>query len=264
MWAIGLLAAAYALMWLGQTAVLLCARQPLRPSISSHGMPRWVKQANRLVSNAAVLCVILAYPLVHGQALEIYYLHLLPLDDRVLDGLRGFSVSALYLAVLYLAWLLTDNLRFSIRHGGPRLVLRLAVVPFSAVFGAIIEELLFRGVVVADLLRSVGPAWSVVIGSIVFALAHYVRPVKRYWTFVGHLALGVLLCTAFVWARKLWLPMGLHAGGIFLTLGARPFVRYTGPPWLFGASIFPYAGLVGTAALAALTLSIWMTYGGSL
>jgi hypothetical protein len=58
--------------------------------------------------------------------------------------------------------------------------------------------------------------------------------------------------------------MGLHAGGIFLTLGTRPFVRYTGPGWLFGASIFPYAGLVGIAALAVLTLSIWITYGGSL
>ena len=44
-------------------------------------------------------------------------------------------------------------------------------------------------------------------------------------------------------------------------MGARPFVRYVGPPWLVGASIFPYAGVVGLGALVLLTVNIWLYYG---
>ncbi len=45
-------------------------------------------------------------------------------------------------------------------------------------------------------------------------------------------------------------------------MAVRPVVRYTGPAWLVGASIFPYAGAVGIAALVLLTVNMWLVYGG--
>jgi hypothetical protein len=36
-------------------------------------------------------------------------------------------------------------------------------------------------------------------------------------------------------------------------MAARPMVRYVGPGWLVGASIFPYAGVPGVAALLLLS-----------
>jgi membrane protease YdiL (CAAX protease family) len=89
-----------------------------------------------------------------------------------------------------------------------------------------------------------------------------VRSVKRYWTFPGHLALGVLLCTAFLCTGNIWLSFGLHAGGVLVLMAVRPFVRYLGPPWLVGASIFPYAGVVGATALILLTLNVFLAFGG--
>ena len=100
------------------------------------------------------------------------------------------------------------------------------------------------------------------IGTVIFAAAHYVRSVKRYWTFPGHVALGALLCAAFYWTGNVWLSFGVHAGGVLVLMAVRPVVRYTGPAWLVGASIFPYAGAVGIAALVLLTVNMWLVYGG--
>ncbi len=262
MLAIGLLVAAGALMWVGQSAILLLTAQPVRLRLSSEGMSKGIRQASRVVTNLSIAGVVVAYPLARGQDVLAYYARLLPLDHRASACLKGFSIAVFYLALMYLAWLATDNVRFRVRHGAGRLARRLAAVPLSAAFGALAEELLFRGVLLADLLESLEPVPAVMIATVLFAAAHYVRRVKRYWTLAGHLAMSGLLCATFVWTRTLWLPIGLHAGGIFLTLGTRPFVRYIGPGWLVGASIFPYAGAVGILALALLTIAMGMSYGG--
>jgi membrane protease YdiL (CAAX protease family) len=177
--------------------------------------------------------------------------------------LYGAAAGILYLALVYLAWLATDNVRFAVRHTSRQLAMRLLGAPFTALFIALAEELLFRGVLLAGLLETLRPPVAVPIGVAAFASAHYIRRVKRYWTFPGHLALGTLLCLAFLWTRALWLPLGLHAGGVLVLMGVRPLVRYRGPAWLVGASIFPYAGAVGIVALLLLTSNIWLTFGGA-
>ncbi len=262
MTAVLLLIGAAVFIWLGQTVLLLLAGMPVRSRVDADGMSKAMLQANRIIANIAILSVLMAYPLLRGVQPHVYYYNLLPLDPRALGGLRGFCMGTFLLAGLYLAWVMTDNLRFRVRHSPQRLAKRLAVVPLSTLLGALVEELLFRGVVVADLLRTVGAPEAVALGAILFAAAHYLRRVKRYWTFGGHLALGLLLCTAFTCTGTLWLPLGLHAGGILMTLGVRPFVRYIGPPWMIGASIFPYAGIVGVMALLLLTAMILLFKGG--
>jgi membrane protease YdiL (CAAX protease family) len=152
--------------------------------------------------------------------------------------------------------------QFRVRHSPGRLIQRIAGVPLTAFMVALLEELLFRTVLLADLLDSFHPAIAIATGAVFFAGAHYVRSVKRYWTIGGHLVLGMLLCLAFYYTRALWLPIGIHAAGIILLLGTRPFIRYRGPAWLVGASVFPYAGVVGVAALLLLTLNVCMIYGG--
>ncbi|UCG33895.1 MAG: CPBP family intramembrane metalloprotease, partial [Phycisphaerales bacterium] len=182
---------------------------------------------------------------------------------RVRELVHGLAAAGLYLVLLYLAWLLTDNVRFRVRHGAKRLTMRLAGVPLTALLVALVEELLFRGMLLANLLESIHPVAAVTMGAVVFAAAHYVRSVKRHWTVAGHITLGVLFCLAFVMTGALWLPVGLHAGGVVVLMGVRPFVRYVGPPWLVGASIFPYAGALGLVALVLLTVNMWLCYGVS-
>ncbi len=264
MLALGVLVAAGGLMWAGHALASSVAGRSSRSGMTSERTSKGLKQTKRVITNVSITAAVAAYPLMRGAEPLTYYGGLLPLDGRAWACLQGFFAAVLYMGLMFLGWVATDNLRFRIRHRPGRLASRLAAVPFSAALGALTEELLFRGMVVADLLDSLGAVPAVAIGALVFAGAHYLRRVKRYWTFAGHLVLGGLLCATFVWTRALWLPIGLHAGGILLTLGTRPFVRYTGPAWLVGASVFPYAGAVGMLALVLLTISMWLTYGGSL
>lgn len=261
MTAIALLIVAGVVMVVGRCALFAVAGLPVRPWSHVSGLPKSMRQLPRVLTNLTIAGVVLAYPLIRGEGPVAYYADLLPGDVRLLAAVHGFAVSVVLLSLIYIAWLATDNVRFRVRHRPSKLARKLAVVPFSAVMGALAEELLFRGVLLADLLESFDVTSAVAIGTVVFVVAHYIRPVKRYWTIPGHLVMSLLICLAFVWTRNLWLSVGLHAGGIFMTLGTRPVVRYTGPAWLVGASIFPYAGVVGIAGLVALAAILGVSYG---
>lgn len=259
-----LLALVPLLMWLTQSALLWRAGRPLRLRISSTDLPERLKRINRIITKALFAAVLLVYPLLRGESPAVFYPPFLPLGPPMLNLVYGGAAVVLYLGLLYLAWTLTDNVRFEIRHGPAHLAWRLAGVPLTALFIALAEELLFRAVLLNELLESFDARLALPIGILVFAAAHYVRAVKRYWTFPGHLALGALFCIAFYCTRTLWLPLGLHAGGVLVLMAARPLIRYTGPPWLVGASIFPYAGLVGLLALGLLTLNVWLQFNRSI
>lgn len=249
------------LMYSSRFILRLAARRPSGGAGSPADMNVPSQNINRAITYAAISIVLVAYPIIRGVSPIRYYLDFFPILDWH-QFFHGLCISMLYLAALYLGWVVTDNVRFEIRHRFPRIMKRLLIAPFSAFFGALLEELLFRAMLMAGLLETFSTPIALAIGTLVFAVAHYIRKVKRRWTFAGHLGLGLLLCTAFVCTRSLWLSTSLHAGGILLIMSFRPFLRYTGPRWLVGASIFPYAGLTGIVALLLLTLNVWLSFGG--
>jgi membrane protease YdiL (CAAX protease family) len=259
--ALGMLLLVPVCMWGGQTILLRHAGIPIRLRIGAEDLPLRLRRLNRVITQSAFAAVLLGYPLLRGQSPVAYYARYLPLAGRPLELAYGAAAAILYLALLYLAWAISDNVQFRVRHDGARLLRRLAGAPLTAVFAASVEEFLFRAVLLAGLLETFDRFTALTLGALIFAAAHYIRRVKRYWTFPGHLALGFLLCSAFLLTGALWLPLGLHAGGVLVLAGVRPLVRYRGPAWLVGASIYPYAGAVGIAALLLLTMNIWLAYG---
>lgn len=262
MLALALLMTVPLIMWIAQSILLRRAGLPLRIRINPADLPPHLNRCNRAATYAAFALVLLGYPLLRGASPITYYPAFFPLGDRPWELLHGFSAAVLYLALLYIAWLASGNIHFRVRHEPGRLIQRLSGVPITAFLVAFVEELLFRAVLLADLMESMNPYAAVGLGAAVFAGAHYVRSVKRYWTIGGHLGLGLLLCIAFALTHGLWLPIGLHAAGIVMLLGTRPFLRYEGPAWLVGVSIFPYAGAAGILGLILLMYNIATIYGG--
>ena len=250
-------------MWIAQTIALQSVGLPIRWRIDSRSAPHVVRTVGRVATQLSLVVVIVSYPLFLGERPDIYYARLLPLDGTVLQFAQGMAASTLFLCVLYVAWIVAGRMRVEVHQDRRRWQRRLAMLVPTTIFGAMVEEVLFRGVVMADLLRSqIVPTWmAFVLSVLIFAGAHYVRSAKRRWTFPGHVMLGVLLCTAFIETRSLWLAAGLHAGGILVIMGARPFVVNRGPAWLTGASIFPFAGMVGIAGLVILTGFIVQRFG---
>ncbi len=258
-----LLAAVPIVMWAVQTVQLRRAGLPIRWRIDADGAPKNIRTGGRIVTQVSLLAVIVIYPLTRGEGIVGYYRSLLPGGPVMLQFVHGAAVVTLFLCVLFSVWLGTQRLEIDVHHSRKKWIRRLVLLLPTALFGAFVEELLFRGVLLADLLRStmISVPSAIMIGVLIFAVAHYVRAVKRRWTFPGHVMLGLLLCIAFVRTRTLWLPAGLHAGGILMIMGFRPFVRYRGPAWITGASIFPFAGVVGIAGLALLTAFVNRYYG---
>lgn len=260
MTALLLIALAPVAMWVVQSALLARCGMPIRWRLDADGAPSIVRTGGRIATQVILLAVIMGYPLLKGREPLEYYGSLLP-SARSWEFTVGSAASSLFLCVLFLAWIASDQLRVEVHHSRRKWIRRIALLPATALFGAFVEELLFRGVVMADLLESerffAMPWVAVIISTLVFTIAHYVRAVKRRWTVGGHLALGVLLSVAFLRTRSLWLPAGLHAGGILLIMGVRPFVRYRGPAWLIGASIFPFAGVAGIIGLIMMTAYVW-------
>jgi membrane protease YdiL (CAAX protease family) len=263
MTALLLLLTAPLLMWIAQTITLRRHALPVRWRIDAHGAPRDVRTVGRAITQLSLFAVIVAYPLIRHRAPVEYYASLLPSSRSALQLIHGAAAAILFLSVLFLAWLATERLTVQPHQSRKRLIRRLLVLVPTSLFGATVEEFLFRGVVMADVLRSVPsrPFFAVAVSAIVFSVAHYVRAVKRHWTFPGHIALGLLLSLAFLQTGSLWLPIGLHAGGIFMIMGTRPFFEYRGPAWLTGASIFPFAGVIGMVGLGLLTAFIMTYYG---
>jgi membrane protease YdiL (CAAX protease family) len=257
-----LLACVPVVMWIVQSLQLRAAGMPMRLRIDADGAPNSIRTGGRIVTQASLFAVILVYPLLRGQNIIDYYQWLLPRGPVMLQFFHGAAAAVLFLCMLFGVWLATGRLEIDIHHSRKKWIRRLVLLIPTALFGAFVEEMLFRGVLLNDLLRSSIPIpRAILLGSLIFAGAHYVRAVKRRWTFPGHVMLGLLLCIAFVHTRSLWLPAGLHAGGIVAIMGIRPFVRYRGPAWITGASIFPFAGVVGIAGLALLTGFVHRYYG---
>ena len=79
-------------------------------------------------------------------------------------------------------------------------------------FGAIGEEMLFRGYAFQILMGALGPFATILPVSVLFALMHAGNPNVTTLGLVNTGLWGVLLGYAFYRSGDLWLPIGLHVG----------------------------------------------------
>ena len=117
----------------------------------------------------------------------------------------------------------------------------------SAIFPAISEEMLFRGILFRWI-EEFGGSWAaLVLTAAFFGAAHLANPHASAVAAVGiALEAGVMLGAAYMLTRSLWLPMGIHAawnfaqGEIFdipvsgTSVHGLVVARLDGPPLLTG------------------------------
>ena len=139
----------------------------------------------------------------------------------------------------------------------------------SAIGAATIEEIVFRGVVFR-LVEEWGGTWTALaVSSLLFGGIHLLNP---HATALGAIGIvfegGILLAGAYVLTRRLWLPIGIHAGWNFAEGGifgvptsgfaSSGIVRgeVVGPEWLSGGVFGPEASIVAVLVCVALGLSL--------
>jgi uncharacterized protein len=81
----------------------------------------------------------------------------------------------------------------------------------AALGAAIVEELIFRGLMFQAIDRLGGKPLALAVTSLFFGIAHLGNTGATLWSaFAIALEAGVLLGAAFLWRRNLWFIMGLH------------------------------------------------------
>jgi uncharacterized protein len=138
----------------------------------------------------------------------------------------------------------------------------------SAIFPAVSEEILFRGIIFRWVERFAGTWAGLAVSSALFGAAHLANPAAT-WTSTIFIAVeaGVLLGGVYMLTRNLWVPIGLHAawnftqGGIFgVPVSGLPEnglidSRLTGPEILSGGPFGLEASII--ALIVATAAGLW-------
>jgi CAAX protease family protein len=140
----------------------------------------------------------------------------------------------------------------------------LLFVTLLLLFGAVGEEMLFRGYAFQILVHAIGPFATILPMAVLFGLAHSPNGNFTWLALLNTFLWGVIFGYAFIRSGDLWLPIGLHFGWNFIlplfganlsgfTMGVTGFsVQWKiGDLWSGGA-YGPEGGLLTSAIVVAL------------
>ena len=215
----------------------------------------------------AVLLMVLAYKLMirHLGSIKRDDLRIVGAARQTLIGIgAGAGVFALAVAVAAIAGV------YRVDGEGSTRELLLALVT-AALFPAVSEELVFRGVLFRWIEEFSGSWSALLLTSAFFGAAHLGNPNSSWVAAVGiAFEAGVMLGAAYMLTRSLWFPMGIHAswnftqGEIFdIPVSGTPVhglltARLSGPPLLTGNGFGLEASLI--AIVIATMFGLWLLW----
>jgi membrane protease YdiL (CAAX protease family) len=226
-----------------------------------------VRWALKAALQSVLLAIIFVYPLAIGKDPIAYHLSWLGVPHWS-AVIRVAALTVLVFAVQHVIVISTGMVRLSGRYSFKRTVHKVARSFLIPVPLAFVEETVFRGILLRQLLEFLpaatwGIALAVVLSSVLFASVHFLRPQKRtVLPALGLFGLGLMLGVAYVISgQSCWLPVAIHAGGVWVIQVMRPFVTYRGPVILTGYSSYPMCGVLGLTAMLVLTALVMVTAG---
>jgi membrane protease YdiL (CAAX protease family) len=236
------------------------------------GRAEGIKITNQLIALGSItLSVFLARRYVDRRSFRSLGLALNAQTWRDLlfgIGLGGVIMSGVFTISLMAGWLSIEGLAWDtlplVRVIGS-LLFELAI--FIAVGWG--EELVSRGYWLQNLEEGLNLDWAMFISTAVFALFHAANPGFSWVALIGLLIAGYLMALAYVWSRRLWLPIGIHIGWNFFqgpifgfkVSGTDSFhlIMHStkGPTLWTGGAFGPEAGLVLLPAVMLGAVLLW-------
>jgi Type II CAAX prenyl endopeptidase Rce1-like len=256
---LAVLAAGLIFIWAAQTAALYAVGdpQPVALPFRHPNESELVRLALKLSLQLAMIGLVTAVPWAAGENLRSYFAARIgPPRWRLLAEVMGASMFTFgfYLLICRLAGWVRLTQHYHLGKSMNKLV-RASLTPLPL---AAMEEAVFRGVILEQMLRALpatdrGQFVAIVLSAALFSTVHFIRPQKRvFWPWIGLFGLGIVLAWAYIaGGHTLWLPVALHAGGVWYIQTTRPFVSYNGPAWLVGYRSYPICGLLGLTIMAA-------------
>jgi len=229
----------------------------------------------------AVLVLILG-GLLAGAAILLYRRVVARTEHRAVHELAVSGVSAQALRGLVLGvTLFTGVIVVLAVFGGYRIAGWNSLWAAVAMFGlmsavAVIEEILFRGVLFRVVEEMTGTRGAMIVSALVFGGLHLVNEGATIW---GALAIavegGLMTAAMFAATRSLWLPIGVHLGWNFAEAGlfgvtvsgsntssGLVFGELHGPAFFTGGGFGPEAGVLAIGVCLIPTVVYLRRLGG--
>ncbi len=193
----------------------------------------------------------------------------LPLNGAGLRNLSlGLGGGALCAGLALLVPVLTGGAHFVAAKPGPANTGTVFFIFITLLFGALGEELLFRGYAFQLLLRAAGP-WQVILpAGVLFSLLHADNPHSTWLGQVNTAGFGIAFGYAFLRTHDIWLPLGLHYGwnlallllgsnisGLTMRVTGYELAWTSGELWS-GGGYGPEASVVTSAILVLLLIGL--------
>ncbi|GAB3405989.1 CPBP family intramembrane metalloprotease [Massilia agilis] len=186
------------------------------------------------------------------------------------DLLAGMAITGLAMGGVFVAELGLGAITTAPATAGSSL---LVLAPVKLAF-TLKEEIMMRSLLLTGLLMVLRGRAALAVGlsALAFGCIHLTNPGASLLSVLGNTLGGVIYGGAFVLARNLWLPIGLHFAWNFvqgpllgfpvsgMDAGGLQQVHDLGPAWLTGGSYGPEAGLVGIVArfVVMALLLLWV------
>lgn len=201
-----------------------------------------------------------------------YLFYLRRIEGRGVPELRGpggareLGAGAAFGALMFLAvlgMLAAAGVYGFTGTGDPAVLLKSAT---EMVFVALVEEILFRGVLFRLPERALGTRLALVVSAAIFALAHLPNAGVTALAVANTALAGLLFAAAYLVTRRLWLPIGMHFAWNFVSDGllslptsghpARGLLqgRLAGPEWLTGGAYGLEASVVTFVVMGAASV----------
>lgn len=195
-------------------------------------------------------------------------------------GLGAASMLAVYLPGAGLGVYAWDGAEKTLFHH-IRAVLKILV---GGLFIGVFEETLFRGFIFGALRKSLGVAAGIVIGSLLFSIVHFMKPLDPADTGAWNSGLllfqnlfaragsaflqeactlfcmGLVLCTLYQWLGSVYLLIGLHTGWVWIMMLFRHFSdNQKTMTWLYGTSDWISKSWMGSVLALIFLAAVLLT-----
>jgi membrane protease YdiL (CAAX protease family) len=128
-------------------------------------------------------------------------------ENRLNEFLIGTGIGALIMSTGYFILLFLGEINFQ------RVVFNFKEIIISIglfIIVAVMEEILFRGYILKNLMISFNKYVALLISSIIFALMHGFNPNMDLLSLTNIFLAGILLGISYIHTKNLWFPIGLH------------------------------------------------------
>ncbi len=192
----------------------------------------------------AILNCLLAFFLLAGQFFmnairsgkAIMTFGFAPTRFAFIHAISGFGISLVLVALLFSLFLLSGTHATFAGFQPERLMLQTTFI-FCA---ALIEELIFRGLLYEPFSEKFGEVKTAIVISLLFAAAHILNPSVSLLGIINVALAGILLTAMRIASRALWMPFAFHFGW----------------NWLLGVVFgLPVSGNIFPASILTTTIS---------